>query len=105
VDIKKQGTFLMNNGRGKMHWMQLAGRLWVKKYTGIFSVKDLQAKADTGLWFTYGQPDAVQGEGRTPEAALSDSMRRTQDKINKMKDALSVVSFAKYRCPSSKLVS
>jgi hypothetical protein len=85
-------------GHGKMHWIKCLGAwVWLKKYTGTFSVQSLQDKADTGLWFTYGQPSAEQGEGRTPEAALGDAIDRTRDRILKMNGAISALEGAARR--------
>jgi len=65
---------------GVCHYEQ-RGAVTCKRYKGQFGSDDLQAKADTGLWYTLieGNGRAIQGEGPTPELAIRDAIKRNRE--------------------------
>lgn len=77
----------MNKGRGEMQVVVSPNGVQCKRYVGKFSVPALQAKADTGMWYTVvpGNPFPKEGEGRTPQAACEDAISRTISEIDNMK--------------------
>lgn len=83
MEIKE---LVMNKGKGKMLAVKPTNSITCKKYVGKFNNPALQAKADTGLWFSQisGNPHCPTGEGSTPELAITDSVIRTNDLIRKL---------------------
>ncbi len=65
------------------------GPVQCKRYVGT-GFTDLQSKADTGLWYSLiqGNPHAIEGEGPTPEAAVLDSIKRTEERIIQLQNAV-----------------
>lgn len=89
IRVDKMKTLPMNHGKAKM---QVVGddAVQCKRYIGKFTNPNLQAKADTGCWYTLiqGNPHAIEGEGFTPEAAIADSIRRTNSRMKQMQNAV-----------------
>jgi hypothetical protein len=79
----------VNGGRGEIR-KETIGQVTCSQYVGEFSNPDLIAKAETGMWYTMlsGNPFVIQGEGATPQAAIKDSIARTEDRIKIMQKGL-----------------
>ena len=86
----------MNKGKGKMQWIG-EGAVQCKRYIGKFTNPSLQAKADTGCWYSLvqGNPHAIEGEGFTPQEAIDDSVKRTNARIKEMENAVKVLEATK----------
>ena len=65
-------------------------RVHCSRYEGKFSCSILNAKAETGLWYTSvsGNPFAIEGEGVTLQKAIQDSISRTKNRIEDMQKGL-----------------
>jgi hypothetical protein len=88
-------TLKMNGGKGELQQV-IVGGVYVSKYVGEFENKNLQIKAELGLWYTRipGNPHAMCGEGSTPELAIRDSIRRTSSRIAEMQRGLQALERA-----------
>lgn len=66
------------------------------RYVGKFHNHNLQFKAETGCWYSkiMGNPHAIEGEGMTPEAAVRDSISRTNGRIKEMQAAATAMKAA-----------
>lgn len=90
-----KGKVLTMGGNRRVEYVGTGpGTVQCKRYVGTgFKSQNMQGKADTGLWYTLvqGNPHAIEGEGETPEAAVIDSIKRTQSRIAEMQGAVAAL--------------
>lgn len=87
----------LNTKTGEIQ-QEIVGRNAVRcsRYVGTFHQPGLQFKAETGCWYSkiMGNPHAIEGEGETPEAAVRDSISRTNSRIKEMQAAVTAMEAA-----------
>ncbi len=83
-------------GERKVQNVWVTAQVFAKRYVGDgWKDKDLQLKAETGLWFAKmsGHPHVLEGSGSTPELAARDMLRRTEQHINDLQRSISHLTF------------